>query len=536
MLDFDLHHSPYAGVRRPTLGANGAVATSHPAAASAGLAILQAGGNAIDAAVAAAIALTVVEPTMNGIGGDAFALIWDGQQLQGYNGSGAAPKLTSLDTMAARAPTEAEYGWPVVTVPGAPAAWQDLHQRYGSMDIAQLFAPAIQLAEDGFAINQIVARGWAQAVEVYRPLQGAEFAGWWETFAPQRTAPVAGDLFYLPDHAASLRRLAQQGIGDFYHGQIAQTINDFSLNTGGWLREADLQQHRGEWVEPLQTHYRGHQVCELPPNGQGIAALIALGLLEPFDLAGLAHGDEACWHLQIEAMKLAFADVYRHIAEPSSMQVTPTALLAADYLATRRALIGDTAADPKAGALPKGGTVYLCTADRDGRMVSYIQSNYAGFGSGIVIPGTGIALHNRGAGFSLDPQHPNCAAPGKRPRHTIIPGFLMRDGEPVGPFGVMGAPMQPQGHVQVISSTLDHGLNPQAALDAPRWRVEPGLEVLLEPHTPQDLVEQLGRRGHRPQVQTTNELFGHGQIIWRHRSGCYAAGSEGRADGYAAVF
>ena len=342
----------------------------------------------------------------------------------------------------------------------------------------------------------------------------------------------------LPDHARTLETLAREGAAALYTGSLAAEIVGFAGRTGGYLAADDLAAHRADWVEPVGAPYRDCEVWEIPPNGQGIAALMGLRILEGFDLAAHPHVSAESWHLEMEAMKLAFADTHRYVGDPDFSDVPVAEMLSADYAAARRALIGERALAREPGDLGSGGTVYLCTADRDGMMVSLIQSNYHGFGSGIVVPGTGIALHNRGLGFTLEEGHPNEYAPGKRPFHTIIPAFLTRDGRPVGPFGVMGAPMQPQGHIQVVVGTLDHGLNPQAVLDAPRWRVLDGRDAVIEPGAGAEIHRALSDRGHRLASPDPGETyqFGRGQIIWALEDGVYAAGSDPRADGLVAAW
>jgi gamma-glutamyltranspeptidase / glutathione hydrolase len=534
--DMNLLSLPYPSRRVPLIAERGVVATSHPLAAQAGLSMLRAGGSAVDAAVATAAALTVLEPTSNGIGGDAFALVWDGQRLHGLNGSGRAPAaLTAEVVRRAGHTTMPTHGWLTVTVPGAPAAWRDLHARFGRLPFAQLLAPAIDYAERGFPVAAVVAQGWSRNVELARARTEPMYAGFLPTFAPDGRAPAPGDRFASPGHARTLRLIAESAARAFYEGEIAAAIADFAGRTGGLISADDLAAHTSTWVEPIATTYRSHQVWEIPPNGQGLAALIALGILEGLDLASHQRDSADAYHLQIEAMKLAFADAYRYIADPERADVPVDGLLDPAYLAARRALIGPTARHHEPGQPPRGGTVYLCAADGDGQMISLIQSNFWGFGSGVVVPGWGIALQNRGHGFSLELGHPNVLEPGKRAFHTIIPGFLTRDGQPIGPFGVMGGDMQPQGHAQVIVNTLDYGMNPQAALDAPRWRVD-GDQVLLEPETPRQLIEGLAARGHPVQVVGEMGGFGRGQAIWRLPSGAYAAGSEPRCDGYAVGF
>jgi gamma-glutamyltranspeptidase / glutathione hydrolase len=533
----DFLSSPSPISRRPVMGRNGAVATSQPLAAQAGLSILQAGGNAVDAALATAIALTVVEPTSNGIGSDAFAMVWADGRLAGLNGSGRAPALLTAESIrSAGHEVMPERGWIPVTVPGAVSAWVAMHDTFGRLDFAALFEPAIAMAEHGYPVSPVVARAWGRAERLFRHLlAGPRFDTWSATFAPGGSAPVAGQLVRLPDQAATLRTIARTGGRAMYTGELAEQIDAFSRSTGGFIRAGDLAGHRCDWVDPISTNYRGYDVWEIPPNGQGITALVALNILEGFDSGSIAAEGAESWHLQIEAMKLAFADAAAYVADPSFVEIPVRGLLDKAYAGQRRALIGESASEPRPGTPPRGGTVYLCTADSDGTMVSMIQSDYMGFGSGMVIPGTGIVMQNRGANFSLVDGHPNVLAPGKRSYHTIIPSFLSRDGAAVGPFGVMGGFMQPQGHVQVIVRTIDLGMHPQAALDAPRWKWEHGRQVSVERHTPLDMIDDLRARGHDVRVGEDVDGFGRGQIIWRSGDTLVAA-SESRADGQAVVY
>ncbi|HMA34264.1 MAG TPA: gamma-glutamyltransferase, partial [Chloroflexia bacterium] len=358
-----------------------------------------------------------------------------------------------------------------------------------------------------------------------------EFAGWAPTFAPAGRPPRTGDVWASPGHARTLRLIAESHAEDFYQGATARAIADFAAATGGWLADRDLAEHTSTWVAPIQVCYHGYDVWEIPPNGQGITTLIALNILEELDLRTLQRESVESYHLQIEALKLAYADALAYVADPSRVPVPVAGLLDPAYARARAALIGNEALWPQAGQPRAGGTVYLCAADGDGMMVSFIQSNYMGFGSGIVIPGAGIALQNRGHDFRLDATHPNHLAPGKRPYHTIIPGFLSRDGQAIGPFGVMGGYMQPQGHLQMVVNLVDYGFNPQASLDAPRWQWTRGRTVLLEDQVPRPVLEGLALRGHEVSIEPTDGLFGRGQIIWRLPSGVYVAGSEKRADG-----
>jgi gamma-glutamyltranspeptidase/glutathione hydrolase len=517
-------------------GANGAVATSQPLAAQAGLAILRDGGNAVDAAIAAAAALTVVEPTSNGIGSDAFALVWDGSKLHGLNASGGAPASMTAERMREAGhqamPTR---GWDAVTVPGCVDAWQMLTERFGSNGLDANLAPAVALARDGFPLSPVVSYFWARAAVEFGVLPGAVFDGWREAFLRDGKPPAVGQRWFSPGHAATLTGLAKRGGRDFYEGEIAAQILAFSEASGGHFTADDLARHHGEWVDPIGMNYGDTTVWEIPPNGSGIAALQALGMLDGMRRPGAHVGIEG-WHQGIEAMKLAYADAAKYVADERTDKVPTAGMLSPAYLAERRALIGDAAANALAGKPPAGGTVYLCTADRDGMMVSYIQSNFEGFGSGIVVPGAGISMQNRAVGFSLEAGHVNELTPHQRPYHTIIPGFLTRGEKAVGPFGVMGGFMQPQGHLQVVRGTVDHGMNAQAVLDAPRWRVEGGLTVSVESTAPAELVDDLRARGHEVVHPELDMGFGRGQIIWANDDGVYESATEPRADGLAAVY
>ncbi len=511
------------------MGKRRAVATSQPLATLAGMEMFWAGGNAVDAALAMAIALSVVEPTSNGIGSDAFALVWDGK-LHGLNASGRSPQNLTLEQFAGmeRVPS---LGWLPVTVPGAVSAWRSLSERWGKLPFEQLFEPAIRYAEEGFPVSPVTARLWKLAEAVYLPLMAPEFQAFKEVFFPSNRAPEAGEVWGSEAHAKTLRAIAQSGGESFYRGEIAQAIANFAADTGGFLTTADFAAHQADWVEPISTDYRDLTVWEIPPNGQGIAALMALNILEGVNISQYPRESVESYHLQIEAMKLAFADVHRHVADPHFMEVAVEHLLDKAYAKERQQLIGEQAIPLAKFGLPKGGTVYLAAADEE-LMVSFIQSNFEGFGSGILIPGTGIALQNRGVGFSLEADHPNQVAPAKRAFHTIIPGFLTQGNQPLGPFGVMGGSMQPQGHLQVVVNMADYSMNPQAALDAPRWRFLSGKKVLLEQTVPRHIVLALIERGHDIQVSAQGRHFGRGQIILR-REGVLVAASEPRADGLA---
>ncbi len=523
----------YSSVRQPVYAKGGMVATSQPLAAQAGLFVLKEGGNAVDAAIATAAALTVVEPTSNGIGGDLFALVWHEGKVHGLNGSGRSPGLLSRDHLVDGALPA--HGWLPVTVPGAPRAWADLHARFGKLPFEQVLAPAIHYARHGYPLSGVLATNWQRGIEFHQKRQGKEFEAWNGLFAPAGFSARPGELWASEAHAQTLERIARSGAADFYEGELARLTDAAARETGGLLRAGDLAAHQSEWVQPISRAYQDHEVWEIPPNGQGIAALVALGILDGLPLPDYRDDVEGL-HLQIEAMKLGFIDAQRYVADQQHADVPVDQLLSDAYLAARRALIGPQARLPEAGDPNAHGTVYLAAADADGQMVSLIQSNYMGFGSGVVVPGTGIALQNRGHNFSLDASHPNALAPGKRPYHTIIPGFLTRQGAAVGPFGVMGGFMQPQGHLQVVVNTVRYGMNPQQALDAPRWQWTGENTIEVEHELGADLARALQQRGHNIQVQLNPGAFGRGQIIWRGENGVMVGGSETRADGQVAAF
>ncbi len=533
----------YPSQRLPIFGRN-VVATSHPQAAQAGLRMLQNGGNAVDAAIATAAAMTILEPVSNGLGSDAFALIWDGRTLHGLNASGRAPQAWSPEYFRARhgagARTPPVRGWDSVTVPGAVAAWVAMSERFGKLPFADLLAPACRLAESGYAVPVVVQQKWAAAVPLLHDQPGFAAA-----FMPRGRAPNVGELFRFEAAARSLRLIAESKGGALYGGEIAQAAAAHAKANGGAITARDFATYRPEWVEPIGMGFAGHTMHEIPPNGQGIAALIALGIVEQFDIASMPVDGVASQHLQIEAMKLAFADTYRFVAEPGSMEVAAAQLLAPAYLAARAKLIDPRRAQDFGHGNPvKGGTIYLSAADERGMMVSFIQSNYMGFGSGIVVPGYGLSMQNRGHAFSLDAASPNIVARGKRPFHTIIPSFLTKGAgaarEAMMSFGVMGANMQPQGHLQTLVRMLGHGQNPQAACDAPRWRFNQGLEINVEAAMNPATVAGLQALGHRIEViDDSYQDFGAGQFIWRLGDPAiegYVAASDPRRDGQAVAY
>lgn len=524
---------PYPSQRMPVMARN-CVATSQPLAAQAGLEMLRRGGNAVDAAVATAAALTVVEPTSNGIGSDNFALIWMNGRLHGLNASGRAPmglKRSDYDGL----DSVPLYGWEAITTPGAVSGWAAALARFGSFPMETVLEPAIRYAREGYLVSPEVARYWGFGERRYTG--DVKFDAWRSTFLIEGRAPAPGELMRLPDHARTLERIARSSGRDFYEGETARAIDKAARDAGGALRLADLQAHQAQWVEPISVDYRGYLLHEIPPNGQGIVALMALGMLRTFDLGALAPDSVECLHLHIEAMKLAFRDAHAHIADPAHMKVSAADLLDGAYLEERARLIERTRAqDFQHGAPKPGGTVLLTAADAQGNMVSWIQSNYTGFGSGMVVPGTGVGLHNRGGCFVVEEGHPNDIGPGKLPYHTIIPAFVTKDGAPVMAYGVMGGFMQPQGHAQVLSRIVDHGQNPQASLDAPRWQVHDGMRVTIEPGFKPEVYAGLKELGHDLGEEARwSASFGRGQIIWRLDDG-YVAASDLRADGQAVGF
>lgn len=536
---YSINHQsyPYQNTRNALYAKNGMVSTSQPLAAQAGLAILKKGGNAIDAAIATAACLTVVEPTSNGIGGDAFALVWTKGELHGLNGSGRSPKSISIDAVKDTGYEDIpKYGWTPVTVPGTPGAWAELSEKFGKLPFRKVIEPAITYASDGFPVSPTLSKYWKNAYNVFKEeLTDDVFSDWFDTFAPKGRAPETGEIWSSLDHAETLRSIAETNAESFYRGELAEKISNFSSEKGGYLSAEDLAEHRTEWVKPINVNYRGYDVWEIPPNGQGIVALQALNILKGFDFPEKESADT--YHRQIEAIKLAFADGQEHVTEESHMELTTEDMLSDEYGELRRKLIDENAHLPKAGEPSLSGTVYLATADNEGNMVSFIQSNYMGFGSGLVVPGTGIALQNRGHNFSMDSNHVNALKGGKKTYHTIIPGFLTKDNQAVGPFGVMGGFMQPQGHVQVIMNTIDFHLNPQAALDAPRWQWIKGKTVEVEHRFPHHLATALADKDHDVRIALQPNSFGRGQIIWRDPdTGVLIGGTESRTDGTVAAW
>lgn len=541
---------PVGVTRSEVLALHGMAATSQPLATQVALDILKAGGSAVDAAIAANAALGLMEPTGCGIGGDLFALVWDpdSRRLHAYNGSGRAPAAISIEALKARGLSRIPSFGPLpLTVPGAVDGWFALHGRFGRLPMDQLLAPAARYAREGFPVTEIIAQAWEISVRRYR-----EFPGFIEQFTLDGRAPAKGDIWRNPALADTYDQIARGGRDAFYRGRIPRVIEAYVASQGGFLAAADFEEHRGEWVEPVSIRYRDVEVWQIPPNGQGIAALQILNILEGFDLRGMGFGSPEYVHHFVEAKKLAFEDRARYYADPDFVRIPIAELLSKDYAATRRALIDPHRAAlrvPPGDPIPSGpDTVYLAVADRRGMMISLIQSNYRGMGSGMTPPGLGFMLQNRGEQFALRPDHPNALAPRKRPFHTIIPGFLTREGQPWVCFGVMGGDMQPQGHAQIVVNLVDFGMSLQQAGDAPRIHHEGSTEpegqvipmtdggiVHLESAFPHHTVRELVARGHR--VQAARGVFGGYQAIMRDpRTGAYIGASESRKDGHAAGY
>ncbi len=529
-LDWSL---PYASHRSAVMGRN-VVSASQPLAAQAGLRMLLAGGNAVDAAIATAMALTVVEPTGCGLGSDGFCILWDGKELHGLNASGRSPMAWTPEYFE-RLGGIPEMGWNAVTVPGAVSAWVALSRRFGKLPFAKLAEPAIECARNGFPVSPTIARLWALGAA---KLGGQP--GFAECFMPGGRAPRAGEIFRSEGHARTLESIAATEGESFYRGELAEAMALHSQANGGAMTVDDLAAHQADWVGTVSHRFGDSVIHEIPPNGQGIAALMALGMLDAHGVGAHPLDSVETVHASVEAMKLAFTDLYQYNADIDHMRVTPAELLDAGYLRGRAGLIDPARAGGPAYGVPRpGGTVYLAAADASGMMVSFIQSNYMGFGSGVVVPGTGISLQNRGHGFTTQAGHANQVAPRKRPSHTIIPAFAMdADGAPRMAFGVMGGPMQSQGHVQMALRVLRYGQNPQAAADAPRWRVTGGRGVAVEPEFDPAVVEALRARGHEVAVEAGNGVFAFGgaQLVLRLDSGAYAAGSDPRKDGHAVAY
>jgi gamma-glutamyltranspeptidase / glutathione hydrolase len=543
--------------RSEVLARHGMVCTSVPAATQVGIDILKRGGNAVDAAIAANATLGLMEPVSNGIGGDLFAIVYSAKEnkLYGLNGSGRSPLGLSYDQMKSELAklhreTIPPLGMLPISVPGTVDAWAELHKKFGKLKLSDDLAPAVRYAEEGFLVTELIAYYWGRSVPLYKNMPG----GFLETYTldGKGRAPAKGDIFKNPALAKSLRLIGEKGCDAFYTGEIADKIDAFMQANGGFLRKADFEKHTSTWVEPVSTNYRGYDVFELPPNGQGIAALQILNLLEGFDLHAMGFGSVQALHTMIEAKKIVWADRAKFYADPAFAKIPLAGLLSKSYAAERRKLIDPNRATKKveAGnpALDQGDTIYLCTADDEGNMVSLIQSNYRGMGSGIVVPGLGFMFQDRGELFSMEPGHANVYAPGKRPFHTIIPGFVIKDGKPWEAFGVMGGGMQPQGHVQVLTNQIDFGLNVQEAGDASRWQHEGDNEptgekmteggyVEVESGIPYETVRELRKKGHDVRF----DVGGYGgyqaiKVEMHDGQRVYVGASESRKDGQAAGY
>jgi gamma-glutamyltranspeptidase/glutathione hydrolase len=528
-------NNPFYSKKQTVYAKNGVVATSEGLAAQAGLEILKKGGNAVDAAVATAAALTVVEPTSNGIGSDCFALVYINSQLFGLNSSGYSSKNINIKKVKDRGYQEMPVNGVIpITVPGTPKGWATLIQKWGNLTLLECLEPAIKLARDGFIISETVGFYFERAIEIYKKRnQGSEYDHFYRVFTKENGESYrSGDYFQSKWHADTLKQIGETNADSFYSGELADKIISFMEKHNGFIDASDLKEYESEIVQPISINYKGYDICEIPPNGQGITALMALNLLKdkPFE-----QGSVETVHQQIEALKIAFSDTLTYVTDPNFMKMNPNYLLSDEYVEKRKSQIGNIARKPDPITYDSAGTVYLATADKEGNMVSFIQSNYMGFGSGIVIDGTGIAMQNRGHTFKLDETHHNKLEPRKRTYHTIIPGFIMKDGKAVGPFGVMGGFMQPQGHVQVVQNLIDFKMNPQSALDAPRFCWNKELHVSVEHSFPQYIAQELAKRGHQINVDLFSGRFGRGQIIL-FKEDHYEAGTETRCDGHIAYY
>lgn len=536
-MNFNAVNQPYQLSRYSVCASHGMVCSSSALASSAGLEILKKGGNAVDAAIATAAVLTVVEPVSNGLGGDAFALVWMKDQLYGLNASGYSAKEISIEKVkAAGYEKMPKHGWLPVTVPGQPKAWVALSERFGKLSLWEVLEPAIRYAEEGYPVSAVVSVLWEKYVRLDSTTfkDNPVFNEWFKTFTKEGEPYRFGEIVQFHNHAKTLRLIAQSKGEAFYSGEIAEQIDAQSRRDGGFIRKSDLEEYDVEWVDPIKVNYRGFDVWEIPPNGQGITALMALNILKNFEFDERESIDTV--HTQFEAMKKAFSDAFAIVSDPMDMKSDIQFYLSDEYGQARSAEILKQAVLPSPIEPPKSGTVYLCTADDEGNMVSYIQSNYADFGSGIVVEDYGIALQNRGSDFSLDPRNINALAPRKRSYHTIIPGFLTKENRAIGPFGVMGGYMQPQGHVQVLMNLIDFHLNPQMCLDAPRWQWKEGIHFAVEPDYPQQLITELEKRGHEIEVMNNRLSFGRGEMILRTSNGVYIGACESRTDGSVACY
>lgn len=543
---FDHKCFPYASQKTCSYARNGMVATSTQLGSQAGLDILKKGGNAVDAAIATMITNTVVEPTMNNLGSDNFAIVWMNNKMYGLNSSGPAAKNLSIEKVKSDGFTKMPHlGYHAVNVPGAPAGWKALHDRFGSLPFEELFETAIKYAEEGVAVTPQITTDWQWNYNIFMHglkdpesgLNEKNFEQWRKYYLPNGKIPTPGQIFKNPDVAKALRQMAKSGCDDFYKGDIAKAMVKHAQECGGVLSLEDLAEYKPEWVEPISVNYRGYDVWEIPPNGNGISLLMALNILKGFDLSEGTKETARTYHLMIESMKLGFIDSLNYTTDPRYMKFTPEQMLDENYADERRSLISDSALIPTPGSPEPGGTVYCATADKDGNMVSFIQSNFHGFGSGMVVPGYGFALNNRGSAFSLDSTKANALVGGKKSFHTIIPGFLTKDGKAIGPFGCVGAFIQPQGQMQLLTNTIDFHMNPQAAIDSPRWFWQSGKTVMVESDMPQYIFDELCRMGHDLIKGNYKPNMGRAQIIWRDpETGVLCGATDKRCDGSPACY
>lgn len=532
---FDANTYKYPSQRNVVMSKYGMVATGNPLAAQAGLETLKKGGSAVDAAIAAAVTLAIVEPNANGLGSDCLALVYNDGRLRGINGSGPSPKAMTIEAMKEKGFDEVPLrGTCSINVPGAVATWWALHDEYGYLEFAEDFKPAIRYASEGFVLQPNVGINLPPLIKEYQELVKTDpvYDSLLKTFAQYGFVAQTGDTIVLPYTSMTLQEIANTGRKSFYEGRVAEWICKYVKDFGGFLDVEDMASFQPEWVDPIRTTYGPLDVCELPPNSQGVAVLMAINILK-----NLPNKDTSSFesiHAQIEAMKLALTDAKTFVSDPASMEVSVDYLLSDEYAKSRAEQIGQAALEPAPITPDLGGTVYLCCADYEGTMVSLIQSNYKG--SGVVIPNTGISLNNRAASFSMDPDSVNALAGGKRPFHTIIPGFLMQGAKPYGPFGVMGAMMQPQGQLQVISNLILEDDNPQDALNKPRWYWTGGKDVLIEKDFPTDIADKLAAAGHNIKVAENSQQFGRGQMILKNDDNVYCGATEPRTDGCVACW
>jgi len=529
---FDVLNQPYKKSRYSVSANKGMVCSSNPLASAAGLEILKKGGNAVDAAIATAAVLTIVEPTSNGIGGDAYAIVWMKDKMYGLNASGYAPKSMTIEKLKQQGYKKIpKHGWIPVTIPGQPKAWASLIKKFGNLKLIDVLQPAIRYAQEGFPLSPVVSFLWEKYVnknsEEFK--NNPTFKEWFKVFTKNGLPYKFGEIVRFPDHAKTLQLIGESESEEFYNGEIASKIVDQSKKHGGFIELEDLKEYDVEWVDPIALNYRGYDVWELPPNGQGIVTLMSLNVLKNFLLN--SKEDVDTYHHQFEAIKLAFSDALANVTDLAAMKVDFHKYLEDSYGISRSKEISDYAKEPKPINIPTSGTVYLCTADQEGNMVSYIQSNYMDFGSGIVVEDYGIALQNRGYDFSLNPNDANALLPRKRSYHTIIPGFLTKEGKAIGPFGVMGGYMQPQGHLQLMMNYIDFHLNPQMCIDSPRWQWTDGKHFLVEPEFSEDMIKQLREKGHNVEVAENCFSFGRAQMIIKLENNVYVGATESRTDG-----